>query len=117
MDCNPPGPSVHGILQQEHWSGWLSPPLGGLPNPGLEPGLLCLLPWQVGSLPRAPLGKPQGAVGHPFRVSWNPELRVRVWAQRDASQTLESLRSPSLGASDRVEMGYIQRELEKNMCL
>ena len=37
MDCSPPGSSVHGILQQEYWSGlpFLSP--GDLPDPGIEP--------------------------------------------------------------------------------
>ena len=28
MDCSPPGPSVHGIFQQEYWSGVPSPPPG-----------------------------------------------------------------------------------------
>ena len=37
MDCNPPGSPVHGILQVRTLE-WLScPPLGDLPNPGLEP--------------------------------------------------------------------------------
>ena len=36
MDCSPPGSSVHGILQQEHWSGLPFPPPGGLPDPGIE---------------------------------------------------------------------------------
>ena len=33
-------------------------PPGDLPNPGIEPESLCLLQWQVGSLPLAPPGKP-----------------------------------------------------------
>ena len=37
MDCSQPGSSVHGILQQEYWSGLLFPPLGELPHPGIEP--------------------------------------------------------------------------------
>ena len=32
-----PGSSVHGILQQEYWSGLPFPPLGDLPDPGIEP--------------------------------------------------------------------------------
>ena len=37
MDCSPPGPSVHGILQARmlEWVAFLS--LGALPNPGIEP--------------------------------------------------------------------------------
>ena len=34
---SPPGSSVHAILQQEYWSGWLCPPPGDLPHPGTEP--------------------------------------------------------------------------------
>ena len=37
MDCiSPPGCSVHGILQQEHWGGLPFPSPGDLPHPGLE---------------------------------------------------------------------------------
>ena len=36
MDCSPPGSSVHGILQQEFWSGLLCPIPGNLPNPGVR---------------------------------------------------------------------------------
>ena len=40
--CDPVGPSllgasVHGILQQEYWSGWPFTSPGDLPNPGIEP--------------------------------------------------------------------------------
>ena len=37
MDCNPPGSSVHGILQQECWSGLPFPSPGDLPDPGVDP--------------------------------------------------------------------------------
>ena len=37
MDCSPPGSSVHGILQEEYWSGLSFPPPGHLPNPGIKP--------------------------------------------------------------------------------
>ena len=37
MDCNPPGSSVHGISQQECWSGLSCPPPGDLPHPGIKP--------------------------------------------------------------------------------
>ena len=37
MDCSLPGSSVHGILQQEYWSGLPFPPPGDLPDPGIEP--------------------------------------------------------------------------------
>ena len=34
---------------------------GNLPNPGMELTSLCVLRWQVGSLPLMPPGKPSGA--------------------------------------------------------
>ena len=34
------------------------PPQGDLPDPGIEPCILCLLHWQGDSLPLAPPGKP-----------------------------------------------------------
>ena len=37
IDCSPSGSSVHGILQQEYWSGWPRPSPGDLPDPGIEP--------------------------------------------------------------------------------
>ena len=37
LDSSPPGSSVHGILQQEHWSGLLCPPPEDLSDPGIRP--------------------------------------------------------------------------------
>ena len=37
MDCSPPGSSIHGILQQEYWSGLPFPSPGNLPDLGIEP--------------------------------------------------------------------------------
>ncbi|XDA77091.1 hypothetical protein R6Z07F_007236 [Ovis aries] len=51
MNC----PCVHGILQQEYWSGLPFPSPGDLPSPGIEPGSPGL---QVDSLPAEPPGKP-----------------------------------------------------------
>ena len=58
MDWSPPGSSVHWIL---HWSGFPCPTPGDLLHPGIEPVSLMLvyLHQQAGSLPLAPLGKPQ----------------------------------------------------------
>ena len=44
--------------REEYWSGLSCPPLGDLPNQGLNLCLLYLLHWQVGSLPLAPPVKP-----------------------------------------------------------
>ena len=37
MDYSLPGSSVHGILQQEYWSGFPFPSPGDLPDPWIEP--------------------------------------------------------------------------------
>ena len=37
MDYSPPGPLSMEFSRQEYWSGLPYPPLGALPNPGLEP--------------------------------------------------------------------------------
>ena len=47
-----------GFSRQEYWSGWLCPPPGDLPDPGMELCLLCLLHGQAGPLPRMAPGKP-----------------------------------------------------------
>ena len=37
MDSSPGGSFVHGILQEEYWSGLPCPPSGDLPDPVIEP--------------------------------------------------------------------------------
>ena len=37
IDCSPSDSFVHGIFQQEYWSGLLFPPPGDLPNAGIVP--------------------------------------------------------------------------------
>ena len=60
MDGSSPGLSVRGILQARilEWVAMLSS-RELFPTQGLNPHLLCLLHWQVGSLLLAPPGKPQ----------------------------------------------------------
>ena len=41
--------------RQEYWSGLPFPPPGDLPNPRIKPTSLCLLHWQVDSLPLVPV--------------------------------------------------------------
>ena len=60
MDCSPPGFSVHGILQAWilKWVA-MSSSRGIFLIQGLNPFLLCLLYWQVDSLPLVTPGKPR----------------------------------------------------------
>ena len=61
-----------GFSRQEYWSDLPCPVLGDLPDLGIfltqgsNPHLLALLHWQAGSLPPAPLGKPQYGFKVPF---------------------------------------------------
>ena len=60
MDCNPPGSSVHGILQARILEWVAIPSPGDLPNPGIQPESPTL---QADSLPSEPLGKHRMWVG------------------------------------------------------
>ena len=70
----PPGSSVHGILQARILE-WVAMPSSRGSFQGSNPRVLCLLHWQMGSLPLVPPGKPRD----PFSTSLSqvPELRLR----------------------------------------
>ena len=58
MDRSPPGPPVHGILQEKYTGVGCHALLQGiLPTQGLNLHLSSLLHWQVGSLPLVPPGR------------------------------------------------------------
>ena len=48
--------------RQEYWSGLAFPPPGIFPTQGLNPYLLCLLHWQVESLPQSHLRSPSRCI-------------------------------------------------------
>ena len=54
MDCSPPGSSVHGVSQQECWSGCHCLLQGIFLTQGFNLSLWCLLHWQAGVLPLIP---------------------------------------------------------------
>ena len=66
-------PLSRGFSRQEYWRGLPSPPVGDLPHLEINLCLLCLLHWQVGSLPIEP--------GKPFREeAWVKERETfTVW--------------------------------------
>ena len=51
-------PLSTGFSRQEYWSGLPCSSLGDFPDQRVNPGFLCLLHWQVGSLPLVQPGKP-----------------------------------------------------------
>ena len=55
----PQDPLSMGFSRQEYWNGLPCPLQGLFQTQGLNPNLLCLLNWQVGSLPLAPPWKPK----------------------------------------------------------
>ena len=65
LDCSPPGSSLHGRILQAGILEWVAIPLrqGTFPTQESNLRLLCLLPWQAGSLPVAPPGKPSAHKG------------------------------------------------------
>ena len=57
--CNPSAPLSMGFSRQEYWSHCHFLFQGIFLTQGLNPCLLLLLPWQVGSFPLLPPGNPQ----------------------------------------------------------
>ena len=55
-------PLSMGFSRQEYWSGCHAFLQGIFPIQGLNPCLLCLLHWHVGSLPPEQPGKPKNAI-------------------------------------------------------
>ena len=41
LEYSPPGSSVQGIFQEQHWSGLRFPSTGALPHPGIKPRVSC----------------------------------------------------------------------------
>ena len=78
--------------RQEYWSELLCPPQGIFPTQGLNPRLLCLLHWQVGSLPVVPPGKPTRGCGGGLVAKLCP-TSVTPWTI--------ALQAPSMGFSRR----------------
>ena len=71
LDCNPPGSSVHGILQARIRE-WAAMPSSRDRTPGL-------LHWQAGSLPLVPPGKPVDAVWyHPNPIQTATAIRAAL---------------------------------------
>ena len=70
-DCSLPGSSVHwDSLGKNTWVGCRALLHGIFPTQGLNPCLLCLLHWQVGSLPPAPPRKSE--IAHSCPIIWDP---------------------------------------------
>ena len=64
-------PLSMGVSRQEFWSGPPFPSPGIFPHPGIKPVAFTSSPWQVGSLPPAPSGKPVT----PFMISFTHSHR------------------------------------------
>ena len=68
----------------EYWSGLPFSSPEDLLNPGMEPNLLSLLHWQVGSLPLVPLGKPalqrlKGEDAYPINTEFLNNMHVPIF--------------------------------------
>ena len=65
-----------GFSRQEYWNGLPCPPPRVLPKPGLNLQLLCLLHWQVDSLPLVPQKGSPKKVGEAILLQPPAELAV-----------------------------------------
>ena len=107
MDCSPPGPSVHGILQARTLEWVAMPASRGSPWPGTEPGSPAL---QADSLPLSPHGSPTAIINycklgalkqqkHIGSDFWKPELWSQVSAGLVSSGSPEEESVASVPAS------------------
>ena len=95
-------PLSMGFSRQEHWSGFLCPPPGDLPNPGIEPESPAL---QVSFLSPEPPGKP--------RVAQWPLLQSVLWfkesllARKDFLQPSEDMDSHVAGPGLQIPCSWL----------
>ena len=69
-------PLSMGFFRQEYWSGLPYPPLGDLPDPGIEPvSLMSLLQLQAGSLPLSHLRNPSMPTDSET-LGWSPVICI-----------------------------------------
>ena len=80
-----------GFSRQEYWSGLHAPLEGIFLTQGSNSCLLCLLPWQEGSLPLAPPGKPR--LNYPPILMLLPAPRLQVFVKLKGSVAAKSLQS------------------------
>ena len=102
-DYSLPTPLSMRFSRQEYWSGCHFLLQEILPIQGSNPRLLCLLHWQVGSLPPALLGKPTGGRRCPF-PSRKAGGQVARWLCGQAVTALKELE-----AGSQVESTHITR--------
>ena len=77
MDYNPPGTTVHGISQQQYWSGLLFPSPGDLPNPGIKPASPALA---GGFFTTEPPGNPTPPItAHPHGMSQFLKFNLSIY--------------------------------------
>ena len=89
--CSPPGPSVHGILQKEPWSGVPFPPPGDLPDPGVAPASPEAPVWPGGFSTTAPPGKPCAlyltpGISQRLRKQGRPLAPLSRWGSRGSER-------------------------------
>ena len=127
MDCSLLGSSVHGILQGRILE-WVGMPFSrGSSQPRDWTRIPCLLPWQVGSSPLAPPGKPNAAVAHNIKLcsvcvsehDWGlcPSKQGRIFdgpssgERREQEEETEGRRQRAYGKGKRLgsEKGGKQR--------
>ena len=83
-------PLSMGFSRQGYWSGSPCPPPGILLTQRLKPHLLCLLHWQVGSLPLVPPRKPVYTYNGIFFSHKNKESLPFVITQTDRKSVMLS---------------------------
>ena len=96
-------PLSMGFSRQEHWSGLLCPPPGGLPDPGIEPLSPASPALQAGSLPTKPPGKPERSL-----------TVFKCGERKTHREQVATLQASSLEEQSRIEETELLMSLKLN---
>ena len=99
-------PLCMGFSRQEYWSGLPCPPAGIFPTQGSNPRLLCLLHWQVGSLPLVPPGEPRLCAASAQTQQWLPSPSRKILV---LTMVCQKLYDPSHKPTDLLTLQVTKR--------
>ena len=104
MDCSPPGSSVHGILQARVLE-WAAMPFsrGVFLTQGSKLHFLCLLHWQVDSLPLTTWVSPCTAAVTPKSSSPAPSLLISTGTRHSLQASLTQPTLPTTHSFQKSE--------------
>ena len=115
IDCRLPGSSVHGIPQARILEGVPCPPPGDIADPGSNSCLLCLLQWQLGSLPPAPPGKLEAPQLEQYYGSpTSAACQLQLWGFVSLHDHIRQLHMIKLSLWERRDILFVSLQILNN---